>query len=573
LDDLRLTKLIGEQLSWTERMFVQFHLAICSRCCARKKALETHYATKGEARYKRLFDGTFGTPPAGADEKFLERLDRCIAQNTQQRESDGAFSSAPLLGRISMNPALATAIVCSLIAVVSFGVWLHQRTPGITSAQFLMNASRWEQSSTYGENTVVFQRVRIKTPHATLQRAIYRDPSGRRRPRQVALAADEQQLRNKLAGAGVNWDDPLSASGYQRWREFQQTIKDDVRRTGEHALTLRTTAQTGPVAEESLTVTDTDFRPIIRTVEFRDQERVEIAELEYKALPWDRVDQSAFEPLGGLDRASGLPVPSNVIPFPRELTEGQLDEAELGARMVLNRAHADVGEQIELHRSPRGIDVTGYVESDKRKQELAAQLDMLPNVTSSIRSASDANAASGDTSGVAPSIKTAEMLGQVSSLATYLYARGYNATAINNLSQRLFEAALHISQESNALAELDARFTNGESRTLVATATLSELRYSHRERLDTAIEQESKLLAEIGGSGPSHMTSQMPAGHLASLADRHLALCKEMTATDYTAPPRKAETILLDLRDALRGLRAEETHRQTPGAVARDGRN
>ena len=577
LDDSLLTKLIAGELHWMRRVFALLHLLMCPRCRARKSELEAHYAMKAMVAYKQVhrdrdMDRMLSEV---ARQKFLDRCDQRIEQHYKQRGRTEGAPATTLHERFSMNPALAIAVACSLMAVVSFGVWFQQRTPSITSNQFLVKAVRWEQPGSYHEGSVVFQRVRITAARRSSERSIYRDPTGRRRPRAIALAANEQQLKTKLAGAGVNWDDPLSASGYQRWRELQQTGEDEIHRTEGHTLTLRTKAASGLVAEESLTVTDTDYRPVIRTVEFRDKERVEIAELEYKVLPWDKVASDAFEPIGGLEQANSLSAPNNVIPFPHiaeELTEGQLDEVELGARMVLNRMRADAGEQIEIHRMPQGVEVSGYVESDSRKRELLAQLDMLPHVTPAIRSASDANRGSGSVTGIPPSIKTGEMPLEVSPFDMYLRSRGYSVAAISSLSQRLFDTALRISQESKALSELKAQFSANGQRTLLAAATLSELRYSHRERLETAIEDERKILAEIGCPEESHALSQSTGQPLASLAEKHLELSKELTATNHPAA-RKAETILPDLLASLRILRAEENQSHAQRTMVRDGRN
>ena len=150
---------------------------------------------------------------------------------------------------------------------------------------------------------VIFQKVRIKTPQADLQRAIYRDSRGKRQAKKVSLEPREERVKANLTAAGVEWDAPLSAGAYQEWHDRQHVRDDSIERTGSHLLRLRTEVPQGPVMEQTLTVRDSDFHPVQRTIEFRDNERVEIAELDYKVLPWSAVDQSVFEPLGGLDRA------------------------------------------------------------------------------------------------------------------------------------------------------------------------------------------------------------------------------------------------------------------------------
>ncbi len=75
----------------------------------------------------------------------------------------------------------------------------------------------------------------------------------------------------------------------------------------------------------------------------RDDENIEIAEVHYDVLGWDAVNDALFEPLGG-----GAIAPSVVAVLPHLPSPEQLDLAELQARLVLNRLHADSTEQLEF---------------------------------------------------------------------------------------------------------------------------------------------------------------------------------------------------------------------------------
>ncbi len=161
-------------------------------------------------------------------------------------------------------------------------------------------------------------------------------------------------------------------------------------RAGGQMLMLTTTAPEGPVAEQSLTVRASDFHPVSRRIAFRDSATIEIAEVEFKILPWSAVDASVFEPLPTVDMA-GTASSARILPF-RMLTTisaGQLDEAELSVRLVLNQLHADMGEQIQINRGPQGIEVTGLVDNDERKRQLQMPLRAVPHVTASIQSLAD----------------------------------------------------------------------------------------------------------------------------------------------------------------------------------------
>jgi hypothetical protein len=393
----------------------------------------------------------------------------------------------------------------------------------------------------------------------------------------MKLAATQQKLKDALTRAGVNWDEPMSASDYQSWHDHQHIRADEIVRAGVHLLRLTTTVPEGqgPVAKQSLTVRDTDFHPVLRTVELRDSGTVEIAELDFKILPWNAVDANAFEPLES-SMTSVASSPARVLSLPRlpeMLSEGQLDEAELGARLMLNQLHADTGEQLEIHRSPQGVAIAGVVETEDRKHDLQSRLQMVPHVVSEIQTVAEASANPSPATEIS-SVAVASMPDQSSPLQEYLRAKGQSVDAIADLGERLFQNALAISQESRDIADLQSRFGSGEQRTVLASATLSELIYSHHERLTAALQQERKLLAEAGGSAATSQPSDaMQAASLVAAADRNLALAKELIQTNHPAA-KPAEKILVELSAAVTDLAAEaqQAYGKSQGNTALSGK-
>lgn len=289
---------------------------------------------------------------------------------------------------LKMNPFLVSAVLFGLCSIVCFLLWTRSG-PRISPRTFL---SRAEQSDATVLNSpdpgVVYQKIRISAPGHAIERAIYRDPEHKRKPRPQHLNATAQKFKKELAVAGVDWDDPLSASNYAQWYDRQPVKEDAVTQAGPNLLRLTTsTNSASPVLKESLTVRESDFHPVERTIELRDQGTVEIAELNYDVLPWSAVNQNLFEPVLGESGA----IPGNIhptlsIPLPHVLSDLQLDEAELSARLVLHELHADQGEQIRLTRTPQGIDVKGVVETDQRKEQIVSQLLTIENVHPSILS-------------------------------------------------------------------------------------------------------------------------------------------------------------------------------------------
>ncbi len=325
---------------------------------------------------------------------------------------------------------------------------------------------------------VVYQKVKIRTPDDSLERTIYRDVQGQRKPRLVMLAAHQDQIRRKLAGAGLDWDAPLSATSFQDWHDHQRVREDQITRSGKHLLRLTTSTPNGDIVEQSLTVRDTDFHPVERTIAFRGSDTVEIAEVDYRVLPWEAVDASVFEPLSGAV-VTGLTLQPEAphLTLPSTPTAGQLDEAELGARLLLNHLHADTDEQIELNRRDNEIEVKGVVETEQRKQELQSQLRMIPHVLPSILSFDDLK--NRDTAGGQTSkLSMANIANEPSPLELYLQVQGHGTDTLSPVSQRLLNDALIATRESKALREILQRFSEAQRKeplTEIAVATATEL--------------------------------------------------------------------------------------------------
>jgi hypothetical protein len=559
LPDDRLASLFCDELPLAERLIARRHLARCWRCRVRQEDLEGRRADRMVDLYREAVERAELPLLAEPRVEFARRLKLHIRQTPPARGWSFRLPKLSFPKLPSMNPTLATCMVLSVATALSFFSWWRQRAPDITSNALLVRAERWDAPNLASAPGVVYQEVRITTPKQTMERSIYRDLQGKRQLKQVKLAEREEHLRTTLLEAGVDWDEPISASGYQGWHDHQHERADKIVRAGRHLLRLTTTVPDGSIAEQSLTIRDTDFHPVQRTIAFRDSGTVEIAELDFKILPWTSVDASVFAPVDRI-LPPATTSPARVLQFPRTpvtATEGEIDEAELGARLILNQLHADTGEQIEVLRKPQGVEVQGLVETEERKRALQAQLRMVPHLTVSIQSVADLKSSPEDNDG-AVSIKTASMPNQPSQLQLYLQAQGRSIGDINILAQRLFNAALTISQESKAIGDLQTHFGSGEQRTIVASATLSELIYSHHERLEAALRQERALLAEAQNATatPRGEASAPGAISLMDAADRNLTLSKELTQTNSPAT-RSAESTLAEMSVMVGDLTAE----------------
>jgi hypothetical protein len=554
LSDDRMASLLCHELSMAERLIAKQHLTQCGHCRMRKQDLEGRRADRMLSLYRDAIHREELPSPEGPRAELIRRVRLEIERSRPRPWWDLRLPH----GLTSINASIAASVLLGLCGVTCVFWWQHW-TSNVSPDALLKRAERWDAPGVADSHGVVFQAVRITTPDQTMEHSIYRDVQGKRLTRRTKLNAAEDRLKSKLAQAGLDWDEPISASSYQGWHDQQHRLEDKVVRDEAHLLTLTTTVPNGSIAEETLTVRDTDFHPVRRTIAFRDRGTVEIAELDYKILPWSQVDGSVFESAGSGETAMATdPAPVLSLPrMPDTLTEEQLEETELGARLILNQLHADTGAQIEISRVPQGVEVKGLVEKEALKQTLQRELRSVPHLNVAIQSVEELNhhPVADDATNV---VRTESMPDQPSPLETYLLSSGRGIDVINFLAQRLFDSALTISQESKAIGDLQSRFVSGDRRSIIASATLSELIYSHRERLEAALKREQALLSEARGVAVGDAAISVSTPSLMEAASKNLALCKELTQTAGPAP-RGGDKILAEMSastlDIHRGMR------------------
>jgi hypothetical protein len=562
----QLADLFCGDSSLLEGWAMRRHLAGCAACRLRKQHLEGPLAEQMLGAYRESMDAADMVPSAWRRSEFLVQLELQQLRGSWSRDWNlvpngwASWLSRPV-------PVVLTGALTGVIAGASLFSFLS-RDSGlkITANALLVRAEEWDQPHTTSTPGVVHQTVQIKSSHQLVKRSVYWDVQGKRHPKPGRIAASEDRLRLALDQAGVDWNRPISASAYQDWHDHQHVRTDHIARSGVHLLTLTTTVPDGVVSEESLTVRDTDFHPVQRRVGFRDHETVEVVELDFSVLPWSAIDTGIFDPVLAASESSSLPVATalhslQVLEAP---TPEQLDEAELSARLILNRHQADSGEQIEIRRLPLVVEVDGLVETEERKREMTADLTTIPRLKVSIQSVAHLNdRRSPDSHAQLVDDGRTVLADRPSPLESYLRANGATLDDANAFAEKIFKNALAISHESAAIADLKTRFVPDKRMPVLAMATLAELLYSHRERLDEALHQERALLAEVGAKGLSDAEpSSWIFSSLTGEASRNFALVRELTQTGALNPHR-AEEIFAEIArtvDRITGA-ADEAYR------------
>lgn len=471
-----------------------------------------------------------------------------------------------LLNLISaMNPLLTSAIALGTVAAVCFVLWLRS-APTPSPGEFLEHAEKADRATVSNKRPgVIYQKVAIRTSRRTLERTIYRDAQGIRRPRRQQLSPQDEQLKGTLANAGVNWDAPLSAEDFTTWRHQLGAAHDAVTRAAPHFLTLTTTPQgNGAVIKETLTVRDTDFRAVDRTIDLRDSGTVEIAELNYDLLPWGAVNQDWFEPVLGstaTDAPGVLPVIG--IRVPHALSSLELDEAELEARVALNQLHADTGERIRLTRGGQGIEVKGVVETDARKDELVAQLSQLPHVQASILSVEEL----GSQPQLSPSFDGEPLHvysgePQSSPLEQYLREKKESLDPAASISQNLLDNALQIQQAQRHFSELATRFDEANQLPMNLQKQLAELSQSYLDTINTGLDTNTRTLHALGFDNEGPPPPESDAGDIGERIHRYQELCQELIIS-RTGNARSAMVIARELIDIGERIRLQTAHLST----------
>jgi hypothetical protein len=552
--DEDLLRLMDGELSARAARTVQKHIEGCWGCRGRYGQMQStvlHFV-----EYRKHLAAPYLPPPAGGRARFLKKLEEMVTE-----------ARAPWYSRLAdrirmvmappMSPLLASVLILAAAAAALFWVW--QRNPRPVSAnELLERAALWDaHPSEDGRAGVVYQKVRIHTKTATVERALYRDADGRRRPRVQELDSTQSQLKDMLEQGGVDWQRPLSASGFRDWHNNLKNKEDEVKTSAEIS-TLRTTTDSGEVQEETLTVRNADFHPVARRLILRDSREIEISELNYDVLGWKEVNTGLlFEPEPGTTsvRASAGPAAKEAAPMLP--TVASLDEAELRARLALNRMDADTAEQISVTESRASVVINGFVENEERKKEIENGLGDIPLVTTSIRTFEEqALLQGGEMRTGVTRVNEYSVIADESPFDRFFAARSVAQEERAEVSRKLFAAALTIQREALALDLLEKRFPNTERSQLSSgsVALLAELRSKHKANLASAMSMETSVLDRYSppvalqqrGEGLAEPMTEV----LLAAATQNKKLCDEALQAGQNAG-RPAEKILAEMHESL----------------------
>ncbi len=538
--DEQMIAFIDGELGARKQADMHRHIESCWRCRASRQQMEATIFALVERR-QQLLKPFLPLPPNG-EERFIALLDQRI-ERQRRGWADFFLTRLRHLSLDSMNPTFASVLVIALAAATLFVIW--QRSPATLSVDDLLKKAQVSERAAADETEpgVIYQKFLIRSRGQALERTVYRDRQKKRMVRAEHLEPSALRMRKMFASAGLNWEAPLSALDYSRWRSAQLHAKDNVKQTGDGLITLVTTSSEGDIAQESLTVRKSDFHAINRTIHLRDEGQLEIAELSYAVLGWNEVNADLFASL------SVEPVITAHLPPPPPTGE-QLDDAELGARLALHRLNADTNEQIQITRSQTSIQVNGVVDTMERKQKLSRELHQIPHVTPALFSLEELTARPS----AAPALTTVQeyaTTAEPAPLEKLFRDLSRNTDELTQVSDRLLEASLSAQRASSVLAELSTRFSATENLSDSARGALGQLIASHAADLRSALRTENQILLSLtsaeGEESQPAPPSAVTTTHLAYYGARNVALCRELISAGGD-PSRPAQAIVADMQ-------------------------
>jgi len=449
---------------------------------------------------------------------------------------------------------LLTATACVLYLAVA-----PQPRLAMTADAVLSRAAEMEETPSPGSQPgVIFERVEVSTREQRFEWPVYRDRQGKRVAQFHLGSPHEAALKERLDGAGVARENPLSVASFKTWRDQFNGYSESIVYSPSGLITVTASVPaitSNQVQEETLTMRANDYHPLARTVTFRDAEVVEIAELEYQVLDWGQARREWFEEATQPIR---LPAARAALPLPLAtpaLTEPQLNLAELEARLVLSRQNADVDEQGELVRQPNGIVVRGLASTPERQQQLQAALSSVPHVTAKVSTAAERDASESEPAPIpSASIKLIEAVSQPSPLLLYFKSQHRSHDEFPQASWQILDLGLRISQQSHALRELARDSAATTSLDAPAQQVYDALWRDHEDKLHAALADQARILKALAPALPasafavpaSEVSSFSTTDDLERMASTSLALCQELIA-GKDSPQRDALPILADL--------------------------
>jgi hypothetical protein len=404
LSDKQLLFYVDGELGSRESARVRRHLEACWSCRAKLDDLQGAIKKIVEFRDQVLLP-MVPTPPRpwdGLDPRFRE----------SEREAEKPSLTERLRG--IFHPEILAVRPTAFLIVILLGlagfIWLTSR-PVITANELLARVEAAQSADLDKVSTpVLHQKLRVRrkvagsTVEASMDYDSWEDPSRGRFHQTEASAEILTELRTICDANQLDWQAPLSAAGYARWRDSLPAKQDIVAPVNDVsgpeanggskplALTTIPERQTADslrdkdsgarrITKAELVVRTADWHPVEERLWVNDRE-YEIAELDYRVLPLSEVNALIFaEPPAPVEPAAAphpvmIEKTESLAPPPPPDPE----ETEMAVRYGLHQLDADLGEPIEISRDSQGkVIIDASAVAPELQAKLQQQLASIPN--------------------------------------------------------------------------------------------------------------------------------------------------------------------------------------------------
>jgi hypothetical protein len=357
-DEELLLRYLDAELPARKARQVRKHLDACWRCRAELSALQ---ATVDDCvRYERnVLDGC--EPPAAWGD-----LRAGFARIDAEAEPESVWTR---LTRPFRLPAFrwAAAGMAAVLAVCAVYLQLHE-TPAVEAAALLNRAVALAQ-----EQPRKPRRIQIRTASRRIDLTVGAPALP------VTQHKAPPEVEALFLAAHFDWEDPLSARSFQRWRDSVPEKQDEVttvadpKSPSDSYYRIRTTAGSGELASASLTLRSTDLRPTESRLEFRNREWIELTDITELSTP-----AGVLPPVKGVEAPTRPDQPSRPAADSPMAPASISDELQVVA--ALHQIGADLGDPLEVTRAGSHVVVGGVGLSANRQHQIREHLKTLPNV-------------------------------------------------------------------------------------------------------------------------------------------------------------------------------------------------
>jgi hypothetical protein len=503
LNPERLLQFSDGELQGAERRAADGHLAECGDC--RKRRDEIAEGLKAYLDYR----AEVPTPAAWSDLRDgMAEIDARIACIRARR--------TPRTNPFRLWRWAAAGLVAAALLAAAYR---YRQIPSVQAAGLLRKAVAAAGPPPAGA------RIRLHTKRRDLVR-----------PAAVPQPGSDE-LAKLFANAGYDWNLPFSAQAFAAWRDRLPDKRDTVELRPKDAgaaapvYLIRTTSASNSLTSTTLVLRASDYLPIRETLEFRENETVEIT----SAIPAP---------------ASTPAIPSAAPPAPRPATVRPLAVRQLRALVALHSIYADLGE-VEISAAGGTLAIRSVGIDAARREQIRQALGSVDGVEVTLDDGGPAPPPKVRSGGAAKPVPEAPLRGLLASKLD-------SGASIDEALDRILDTSDAMLAQAFALHSLADRFPPAAEAALTDAdrASLLQLRDDYSREFRRQFARLRQLLSPVAAVGGTDGREAGPwqdgaAAVLAAAKSLDSAVSACFASAAPTAPPdQMAHRLENSLREA-----------------------